>query len=219
MRPERFRRIRNVLARRQPDLTVLMDRVNKAHNFSAILRNCDAVGVLDAHVVPPERGFDVHHASSAGTRKWVGVRRHADVAEAVGHLKAHGFELVAAHPSPDAVDYRQHDFTGPTAILLGAELHGVSDEALVAADARVSVPMLGMVHSLNVSVAAALLLYEALRQRQAAGMYDRTRLSPEAFDARLFEWAYPALASSLRSERRPYPALGSDGEILDGVSR
>lgn len=213
MRPERFLRIRDVLRRRQPDLTVLMDRVHKPHNFSAILRNCDAVGVLDVHVVPPGQGLDLHHASSAGTRKWVGVRRHEDVGAAVAHLRAEGFRLIAAHPHADAVDFRDTDFTEPTAILMGAELHGVSPEALELADAHVSVPMMGMVHSLNVSVAAALLLFEAMRQREAAGMYEGTRLDPGSFERRLFEWAYPSVARRLRDEGRPYPALGPDGRI------
>lgn len=214
MRPERFQRIRQVLQRRQPDLTVLMDRVNKSHNFSAILRNCDAAGVLDVHVVPPEGGLDLHHATSAGTRKWIGVRRHPDVPTAVEALEARGFQLVAAHPAPDAVDFRELDYARPTAFVMGAELHGVSPEALAAAHTHVVIPMVGMVHSLNVSVATALLLYEAMRQREAARMYDASRLEPEAFRQRLFEWAYPSLAHQHRSEGRPYPALDDAGQIL-----
>ena len=214
MRPERFRRLREVLARRQPDLTVLMDRVNKAHNFSAILRNCDAVGVLDAHAVAAEPGMEVHHATSAGTKKWVGVRRHATVVQAIEHLRERGFTILAAHSSEGALDYREADYTRPVAITLGAELEGVSREALERADARVAIPMMGMVHSLNVSVASSLLLFEALRQRAAAGMYERSRLEPEAFEARLFEWAYPTLARSRRAQGRAYPRLDADGRIL-----
>lgn len=191
-----------------------MDRVNKSHNFSAILRNCDAAGVLDVHVVPPEHGLDLHHATSAGTRKWVGVHPHADIASAVSHLQERGFHLVAAHPAPDAVDFRDYDFTRPTAIVMGAELHGVSDEALAAAGTHVMIPMLGMVHSLNVSVATALLLYEAVRQREAADMYSESRLSPEAFRARLFEWAYPSAARRLAAQGRPYPDLDENGQPL-----
>ncbi len=215
MRPERFHRIRDVLRRRQPDLTVLMDRVNKSHNFSAIVRNCDAAGVLEVHAVLPEHGLDLHHATSAGTKKWVAVRRHADVPAAVEHLRAAGMRLAAAHPSPDAVDYRELDYRKPTALVMGAELHGVSETALALVDDLVTIPMLGMVHSLNVSVATALLLYEAVRQRQEAGMYEESRLAPEEFERRLFEWAYPSLARSLRAEGRPYPPLGPDGRILD----
>jgi len=102
----------------------------------------------------------------------------------------------------------------PTAILVGAELHGVSEEGLRLADSHVVIPMLGMVHSLNVSVATSVLLFEALRQRQAAGMYDTSRLEPADFERRLFEWAYPSLAAWRRREGRPYPALDSDGQLL-----
>lgn len=206
--------MRTVLARRQPDLTVLMDRVNKSHNFSAILRNCDAAGVLGVHVVPPEEGLDLHRGTSAGTMKWVEVMRHRDIESALTHVKGAGFHLVAAHPSPNAVDFRELDFTRPTALVMGAELHGVSDQALEAAETHVVVPMVGMVHSLNVSVATALLLYEAMRQREAAGMYDELRLDDATFRSRLFEWAYPIVARRRREAGRPYPSLDEDGSII-----
>lgn len=216
MRPERFRRLRQVLARRQPDLTVLMDRVNKPHNFSAIVRNCDAVGVLEAHAVLPERGLELYHATSAGTRKWMRLITHADVGSAVAHLKARGFTLLAAHPADDAVDFRQVDYTRPTAFLMGAELYGVSDAGLELADRHVVIPMMGMVHSLNVSVATALLLYEAQRQRATAGMYDGVRLEGSEFRRTLFTWTHPELAARLDSVGHPYPPLDEDGAILPG---
>lgn len=214
MNPARFNRIRSALERRQPDLTVLMDRVNKSHNFSAILRNCDAAGVLNAHVVPPLHGLDLHHGTSAGTRKWIGVVRHESITDAVASLKKAGFALVAAHPSDASVDYREVDYTAPTAFVMGAELHGVSPEGLELADRHVTIPMMGMVHSLNVSVATALLLFEARRQREAAGMYDASRLDPDDFERRLFEWSWPTLAASRRRAGRPYPKLTDEGELI-----
>jgi len=212
MRSERFQRIRDVLARRQPDLTVLIDRVNKSHNFSAILRNCDAAGVLEAHVVPPDKGLALHHGTSAGTKKWVRVRLHEELASAISHLHTAGFRVIAAHPSDAAIDYRKIDYLQPTAILIGAELDGVSAEGLELADAHVSVPMLGMVRSLNVSVATSILLFEAMRQRDEAGMYSNSRLSPDDFERHLFEWAWPSIASKRRREGRPYPKLTADGD-------
>lgn len=211
MTPERFRRLRAVLSRRQPDLTVLMERVNKPHNFSAVLRNCDAAGVLRAHVVPPDRGIDTHTHISAGSTRWVPVTTHESTAEAFAHLRASGFRVVAAHPGPDAIDYRDYDYTRPTCIVMGAELHGVSDEALAEVDEAVVVPMEGFVRSFNVSVAAALLLMEARNQRAAAGMYEASRLPPDEFDRTLFEWAFPKEARSLRRDGLPYPALDEDG--------
>lgn len=191
-----------------------MDGVHKSHNFSAILRSCDAVGVLEAHVVAPEGAVAVHHATSAGTKKWISVQGHADVVAAATHLRARGFRIVAAHPSASALDYRDADYTVPTALVLGAELHGVSAEALAAADVHITIPMVGLVHSLNVSVASALVLFEAYRQRSAAGMYARSRMSPQEFASRLFEWAHPTLARRRREAGRAYPPLGPDGEVL-----
>ncbi|MEM7415485.1 MAG: tRNA (guanosine(18)-2'-O)-methyltransferase TrmH [Gemmatimonadota bacterium] len=214
MNPSRFRRIRAALARRQPDLTVLMDQVNKSHNFSAILRNCDAAGVLEAHVVPPEEGLDLHHGTSAGTKKWISVHRHTAVDDAISTLHERGFRIWAAHPSATSLDYRDVDYTGPTAIVMGAELKGVSERARCLADGHVMVPMMGMVHSLNVSVATALLLFEARRQREAAGMYETSRLDPADFERKLFEWAYPSIAKARRGDGRPYPKLSEDGELL-----
>lgn len=214
MTPERFHRLRAVLARRQPDLTVLMDQVHKSHNFSAILRSCDAVGVLEAHVVAGEGAVAVHNAMSAGTKKWIALRAHPTVTEGISRLRSDGFQLLAAHPSASARDYRDVDYTRPTALILGAELHGVSPEALALADIHVTIPMVGLVHSLNVSVATALLLFEAHRQRAAAHMYDRSRLAEPDFQRRLFEWGYPSLARRCREAGRPYPLLGPNGELL-----
>ncbi len=218
MTPDRFERIREVLTARQPDLTVLMERVNKTHNFSAILRNCDAVGVLQAHAVVPDRGIDLHHATSAGTAQWVQVHTHDDTASAVESLRDAGFGIVAAHVSEGAVDYREVDYTQPTAVMMGAELYGISDEGLAAADQHVVVPMRGFVRSLNVSVATALILFEAHRQRSEAGMYDESRLSEEVFSSLLFEWAYPREARIFRERGEDYPVLEEDGSWAGGTS-
>lgn len=215
MTPERFRRIRSVLEARQPDLTVLMERVHKAHNFSAILRNCDAVGVLEAHAVLPETGAELSQAVSAGAARWVPVREHAATADAIHALRDRGLRVYAAHLSAGAVDYREVDYTRPTALMMGAELLGVSEEGLNEVDGHIVIPMRGFVQSLNVSVATALLLFEAHRQRTAAGMYDRCRLPESLFDELLFEWAYPREALAFKRRGEPYPALDEDGRWVD----
>ena len=217
MLPERFHRLRSVLDRRQPDLTVLMERVNKPHNLSAILRNCDAVGVLEAHAVPPERGLSLDNETSAGTAKWIPVHRHPDAPTALAALRASGHQLVAAHPGITSVDYRDIDFTRPTAIIVGAELFGLSPETIAEADRTVSIPMTGMARSLNVSVATALLLYEAYRQRDNSGHYDAPRLDPTHRDRLLFEWAYPEIAERFRVRGLPYPEIDQDGGIVGSL--
>ncbi|GEM87094.1 TrmH family RNA methyltransferase [Meiothermus granaticius] len=210
MTPERLQRLRTVLDRRQPDLTVLLEQVHKPHNFSAILRTCDAVGVLEAHAVLPSKGLPplpeaegeaagsllsaigsgkTYSESSGSAAKWMFLQAHPDTASAFKHLRARGFQIYAAHLSETAVDYRTVDYTAPTCVLLGAEKWGVSAEAAEGADAHVAIPMLGMVQSLNVSVAAAVILFEAQRQRLQAGLYDQPRLSPERYQAILETWS------------------------------
>lgn len=218
MTPERFRRLRGILDRRQPDLTVLMDRLEKPHNFSAVLRSCDAVGVLRAHIVTSDV-FRPRRTAAGGVGRYVRVSRHRTVAAAAARLKADGLELIAAHPSDDALDFRALDYTRPTALLLGAEMDGLSTDAHAAADHLVAVPMLGAATSLNVSVAAAVILFEAQRQRMAAGLYDESRLDDDLARDTLFEWAYPRIAALCRRRRVVYPRLGADGELLDEPPR
>jgi len=219
MTERRRRTIDRVLARRQPDLTGLAERPHKPRNFSAIVRTCDAVGISEVHAVPGDDGLSVHWKTSQGAEKWVRVRRHDSLRAAVHHLRGRGFQLVAAHPGEDAEDYREVDFTEPTALLVGTELFGVSESALGYSDRSVMIPMMGMTSSLNVSVACAILLYEALRQRDAAGLYRGPRL-PEDERRRLrFEWMQPALTRYCRERGLPYPEIDAEGEVVGPVPR
>ena len=221
MTPERYAKIRQVLAQRQPSLTVLLDEVNKPHNFSAILRTCDAVGVLRAHAVVPRTaggggGLPTSATTSGSAHKWVEVQTHEDAVAAVRHLQGQGFQVLATHLSEKSRDYRTPDYTRPSAVLLGAEKWGVSDAAAEAADANIVIPMLGMVQSLNVSVAAATILFEAQRQRLAAGMYGRVQLEAAQLERLAFEWSYPELAQVYRERGEGYPGLDSEGGVLAG---
>ena len=213
MTPDRFIKLKRVLGRRQPDLTVLTENVHKPHNISAVLRTCDAVGVLTANAVSVDGAVPKYHMTSGGSRKWVNVRVHPTLPAAAETLGAEGFRLVAAHQSAQAEDYREIDYTCPVALLLGSELIGVGPEAADLADAHVAIPMQGMVSSLNVSVAAALILYEARRQREAKGLYDSRRLDQETYTTTLFEWAYPEVAARCRRQGLPYPELDEEGYI------
>lgn len=215
MTPERFLKLRTVLDRRQPDLTVLMDNLHKPHNFSAVLRTCDAVGVYEAHGIWPEPELRPHHQIASGIAKWVKIRTHETLRDAVAKLHARGFCIYAAHASASARDYREMNYTRPSAILLGAELHGLSPASLALADAHIAIPMLGFGRSLNVSVAAAAILFEAQRQRLHAGFYARPRLDPRAYARTLFEWAHPQVAAECRRSGRPYPPLAENGEVLE----
>jgi tRNA (guanosine-2'-O-)-methyltransferase len=204
---ERHTRIRAVLEKRQPDLTVLLEHVHKPHNLSAILRSCDAVGLLEANIVALEGRPPTFNETSAGSDKWVPLVTHENTASAFSSLQAKGFKVIAAHLSSTALDYRTWDYTQPTAILLGAEKWGVSEETANLCDAHIIVPMHGMVQSLNVSVAAAVILFEAQRQRLEAGMYTTSRLSPSEFAQLEYEWLYPREAEILRAKGEKYPML------------
>lgn len=219
--PRRFERLKAVLDRRMGDLTVLLEHVEKPHNLSAILRSCDAVGVLEAHAVCLAGRLPTFNSTAQGSQKWVPLQLHGSSSEALQGLKARGFRVYGTLLSDSAIDYRQCDFTGPTAFVLGAEKWGLSPEATALVDQAVIIPMRGMVQSLNVSVATATLLFEALRQRQAAGLVPEAGegVEPEQYRRRLFEWAYPEVAAWCRREGRPYPALDAEGAIAEELPR
>lgn len=217
--------MRQTLERRQPDLQVLLDQVHKPHNLSAILRTCDAVGVPRAHAVSRHQDFSVHRAASSGTGQWVAVETHADLLTAVRAVQGQGMKVYAAHLSEQAVDYRQVDYTEPCCLLLGAEKEGVSAEGAALADGHVIIPMFGLGASLNVSVAAAVILFEAQRQRLAAGHYDSPRMAEAEIRRTLVEWLHPEIARRCCREGRPYPELDEEGAVIwqtprgAGVSR
>ncbi|MEB3322664.1 MAG: tRNA (guanosine(18)-2'-O)-methyltransferase TrmH [Synechococcaceae cyanobacterium] len=219
--PRRFARLKAVLDRRMADLTILLENVEKPHNVSAILRSCDAVGALEAHAVCPRGQLPTFNSTAQGSQKWVPLRLHPSTAEAITHLKERGLRVYGTHLGVAAVDYRSCDFTGPSAFVLGAEKWGLSEEAARWIDQPIVIPMRGMVQSLNVSVATATLLFEALRQRQAAGTVPEAGEGVPAERRRtlLFEWAYPEVAAWCREQGRPYPALGEEGEILESLPR
>ncbi|TVS02668.1 MAG: tRNA (guanosine(18)-2'-O)-methyltransferase TrmH [Cyanobium sp. PLM2.Bin73] len=219
--PRRYERLRRVLDARMGDLTLLLEHVEKPHNLSAILRSCDAVGVLEAHAVCLQGRLPTFNSTAQGSQKWVPLQIHTSSAAAMAALKGQGFRLYGTHLSAGAVDYRQCDYTGPTAFVLGAERWGLSDEAAALVDQAVMIPMRGMVQSLNVSVAAATLLFEALRQRQAAGLVPGggEGVAPERYRRQLFEWAYPQVAAWCRSQGRPYPPLDAEGAIAEELPR
>ncbi len=210
MRPERKARIEAVAARRQPDLTVFMERVHKPHNVAAVIRTCDAVGVMQAHAVPGEDGLPRLNHTSQGAQRWVELVRHTDTTSGLAALRARGFRLYAAHFSSAAVDFRAPDYTQPTAIVLGTEKFGVSDEALVQVDQEIVIPMLGMSQSLNVSVATALILYEAQRQRAAAGLYQPQPLDRSPWRELAAGW----IQRDLDRRKQPLPD-GDPGHSMD----
>jgi tRNA (guanosine-2'-O-)-methyltransferase len=187
----RQQRIAEVLQRRQPDLTVVLENVHDPHNVSSVLRTCDAVGVLGVHLiysqeVAPTEPFA--RTTSASAAKWIETTRHASVDECYRSLREVGFTVLGTAFEADARDLYDVDLRRPTALVFGNEMRGLSEEAIAKADGQVVIPMLGMIQSLNISVACAVTLYEALRQRREAGQYAQAKLSKSERDGLLETW-------------------------------
>jgi tRNA (guanosine-2'-O-)-methyltransferase len=213
MTPERFAKLKRALDRRQPDLTVYLDDVNKSHNVSAIIRTADAVGLHAIHAVSTGGALRRHHMIAGGAKHWVRLTLHRTSAAALAALRAEGWRLVAAHAGEKARDFRAVDYTAKVAIMVGAELRGLCADALAAADDHVAIPMQGLGTSLNVSVAVGVILLEAERQRLAAGLYSQGRLPADERARTLFEWSYPEIAARCRQLGREYPPLTDDGTM------
>lgn len=216
-KPERLEKILQLAANRQPDLTVFMEEVHKPHNLAAIVRTADAVGIGEVHATFPDGvKFRGHHTSS-GAKRWVKTHRHESLTDGVKLLKEQGMQLLCANFSDEAVDFRSVDYTKPTCLLVGSELVGVSSEAAEIADKHVIIPMMGMVQSLNVSVATALILYEAQKQRAEAMMYGEQKISQEEVDLMIFSSLQPKLKQFCDENKLRYPKLNEVGEIDDSA--
>jgi len=191
MRTERrMSRLETVLRRRQPDLTVVMENIHDPHNVSAILRSCDAAGVMGVQLIYTSTEFpDFGKKSSASAKKWVEQRRFERVQECYQKLHEEGYAIYATHLEEAAKEPYEIDMTQKIAFVVGNEHEGVSMEAAQLADGIIQIPMFGMIQSLNVSVATAVILFEAVRQRIAAGHYTKTKLSEIDLTKLLKEWA------------------------------
>ena len=218
MTPERLAIIKKSLDMRQTDLTVVMENVRKPHNLAAVARTLEAVGGLEIHAITELTSIRLTQMSAGGSKKWIKVNKHPTTENGLTHLKQQGFQIIATSLTKNSKDYREIDYTRPTAILVGEELEGISELAIQMADENISIPMIGMVQSLNVSVASALVLYEAYHQRMAAGAYDKRSLDDETYMTLLFEACHPKIANCCQQKRIPYPAIDEDAQILEALT-
>ena len=217
MTPERLATIKASLDKRQTDLTVVMENVRKPHNLAAVARTLEAVGGLEIHAITELTSIRLTQMSAGGTKKWMKVNKHPNTEQGLNDLKQQGFQIVATTLSENSKDYRDIDYTKPTAILVGEELEGISEQAIEMADEHISIPMIGMVQSLNVSVASALVLYEAYHQRMAAGSYEHRSLDKETYLTLLFEACHPKIANCCRQKNIAYPSIDEEANILEPV--
>ena len=188
--PARLAKITAAVKARQFSLRVVLENIHDPHNVSAIFRTCDAVGVPKVTLLYTVESFPkISKTSSASSRKWVEQEKCDNTEECFKKLKEQGFKIIATALNDKSKNLYDLDLTKKVAIVMGNEHRGVSDEVLKYADEILYIPMRGMIQSLNVSVATAVILYEAQRQRSLKGMYDKSELSEEELEKMIEEWA------------------------------
>lgn len=186
---KRKERIDEVLSRRQKDLTLVMDNIWDPHNVSAVLRSCDAFGVSDVHLYyTTSKWPELGKKSSGSAKKWIRRTRHIDAGSMIGQLRESGCQVLRTGFSDHAKAVHDFDFTKPTAIILSNEHNGTAPEIAELVKDEIYIPMFGMVQSFNVSVAAAIILYEASTQRQGAGLYDQPSFDEDELAQMRKEW-------------------------------
>jgi tRNA (guanosine-2'-O-)-methyltransferase len=192
MTPERTNRLESVLNKRQPDLTVVLENVFDPHNISAVMRTCDAVGIQDIyilnHKIPPHRKWGAKSSSSAA--KWLSIHQFTDANECFAALRKRYKKIYTTHLSSDAVSLHQLNLTEPVALVFGNEHSGVSEEIIAMADGNFIIPQVGIIKSLNISVACAVSLYEAFRQKNNAGHYDQLKLQGKQLETLRTNWGF-----------------------------
>lgn len=193
MTAKRDARIDDILTRKQADLQVMLDNVHDSQNLSAIIRSSDAVGILNIYYASAnDETLRIHKTITQGGHRWTHRYRvnDKDRVRFLQKKKKEGFQVVVTHLAENAISFREVDYTQPTLIVMGNEKEGVSNELIAEATHVIVIPMQGMVQSLNVSVATALILYEAQRQLENAGRYESPQLSLEKREEIKAAWVY-----------------------------
>ncbi|HKO82861.1 MAG TPA: RNA methyltransferase [Chitinophagaceae bacterium] len=192
MTPERQEKLVSVLDKRQDNITIVLENVFDPHNISAVMRTCDAVGIQDIYIlntkIPRHKKWGFKSSSSA--KKWLTVHQYENAEECFSSLRKRYSSILTTHLADDAVSLYQLDFTKSIALIFGNEHNGVSDEIRALADGNFIIPQVGIIQSLNISVACAVTLYEAFRQKSVAGHYDRQSLEEPKYNELLKEWTF-----------------------------
>jgi tRNA (guanosine-2'-O-)-methyltransferase len=177
MTPERYSRLMSVLQKRQFDITVVLENVLDPHNISAVMRTCDAIGIQELYVlntrIQPHKRFGAKSSSSAA--KWLTIHQHTNAEACFTALRQKEFKIYTTHLGENSVSLYNMDLTQKVALVFGNEHSGVSDDIRTLADGNFLIPQVGIIKSLNISVACAVSLYEAQRQKQLAGHYNDDR--------------------------------------------
>lgn len=190
MTPERHKRLTTVLNHRQPDLTVVLENVFDPHNVSAVMRTCDAVGIQDVYIlnnrIPPHKKWGYRSSSTAAG--WLTIHQFTEAEKCFDEIRKRYAKVYATHLSEGAADLYALDLTESVALVFGNETFGVSEDIRRFSDGDFIIPQVGIIKSLNISVACAVTLYEAFRQKSAKGQYLSTRMSQNRLDAISNAW-------------------------------
>ena len=191
MTSERTDRLTSVLNKRQDDITVVLENVYDPHNISAVMRTCDAVGVQEIFIlntkIPRHKKWGAKSSSSAA--KWLTVHQFDDAGQCFSSLRKRYSSILTTYLGNDSIGLHQLDLTKSIALVFGNEHSGVSDEIRQLADGNFVIPQAGIIRSLNISVACAVTLYEAYRQKILAGHYEHKKLDDARYNELLKEWS------------------------------
>lgn len=192
MTPERFDRLTEVLNHRQPDLTIILENVFDPHNISAVMRTCDAVGIQEIFVLTTKiaRHEKWGSRSSSSAAKWLTVHQFDNLDLCMDAVRSRYKKIFTTHLATDAVDMYSINFCEPVALVFGNEHSGCSEEIIAKADGNFLIPQVGIIQSLNISVACAVTIYEAFRQKRNAGHYNEPRLPNDMRNSLQKEWGF-----------------------------
>lgn len=190
MTEERKQRMLHVLDHRQQNITVVMENIFDPHNVFAIMRTCDAVGIQDVYIISTKmpKHKKAGKGSARSANKWVTAHHFTDTKACIAELRNHYTKILSTRFGDNTINVFDIDFTENIALVFGNEQHGVSDELCSLCDGNFLIPQIGMIPSLNVSVACAVTLYEAFRQKSMAGHYASPSLPVERKQGLLNEW-------------------------------
>lgn len=189
----RAKKLKEVAARRQPNITVILENVFDTHNIGAVLRSCDSIGIMEVFILYTAGYVErvkLGKRTAAGTRKWVAAHLYNDLEKCMAHVRSKYKNVWATHLSSEAKSLYQLDLTDSVALVFGNEKDGISQALLDKCDGNFIIPQVGMAESLNISVACAVTLYESFRQRKVKGYYDNNKPLNEAEQEDLFQDYY-----------------------------
>lgn len=175
---KRIQRMMEVLSKRQNDIVVVLENVHDPHNVSAVLRTCDAIGILDIYLVyhSGQKFPQLNNKSSGRVRKWMIVHKFTTIQECFKELKDQGFTIVSTNVDTDSKSLYEIDFSQKIALVFGNEHEGITTEVKKTSDSVIFIPQVGFAESLNISVACSICLYEAFRQKNILGHYSSPKL-------------------------------------------